>query len=192
MIKHAITQFPVLDLIKQRWSARSFSPKQITADEIHTILEAASWAPSANNEQPWEFHYALKGTAGFDIIWNCLMPGNQPWNRNAAGFIVTIAHKTFAANDKPNAYAEHDLGLATSYLLLQASSMGIYTHPMAGIDKVKLSEALHLTENQAPLCIIALGYLDDAEKLEEPFKARELMARTRKPLSEIAKLVSSY
>ena len=179
MIKHAITQFPVLDLIKQRWSARSFSPKAITTDEIHTILEAAGWAPSANNEQPWEFHYALKGTAGFDTIWNCLMPGNQPWNKNAAGFIVTIAYKTFAANDKPNAYAEHDLGLATSYLLLQASSMGIYTHPMAGIDKAKLTEALHLTENQIPLCIIALGYLDDAEKLEEPFKGRELMARTR-------------
>ena len=117
------------------------------------------------------------------------MPGNQPWNKHAAGFIVTVAHKTFAANNNPNSYAEHDLGLATSYLLLQASSMGIYTHPMAGIDKAKLTEVLHLTENQAPLCIIALGYLDDAEKLEEPFKGRELAPRVRKPLSEIAREV---
>jgi nitroreductase len=189
MIKHAITQFPVLDLIKERWSARSFSPKEITTDQIHTILEAAGWAPSANNEQPWEFYYALKGSPGFDSIWNCLMPGNQPWNEKAAGFIVTIARKTFAANDKPNSYAEHDVGLATSYLLLQAASMGIFTHPMAGIDKAKLIETLQLTENKIPLCILALGYLDDAEKLEEPFKERELTARTRKPLSEIVKEV---
>lgn len=189
MIKHATTQYPVLDLIKERWSARSFSPKAITTEQVYTILEAGSWAASANNEQPWEFQYALKGTEGFDTIWNCLMPGNQPWAKHAAGFIVTIARKTFAANDKPNAYAEHDVGLATSYLLLQASSMGIYTHPMAGIDKAKLIEALQLTENESLLCVIALGYLDDAEKLEEPFKGRELTVRVRKPLSEMVKAI---
>jgi len=187
MIKHATTEHPVLDLIKERWSARSFSPKEIAREQVQTILEAASWAPSANNEQPWEFQYALKGTTGFDTIWNCLMPGNQPWNKHAAGFIVTIARKTFAANDKPNSYAEHDVGLATSYLLLQASSMGIYTHPMAGFDKAKLIEALQLTDNESPLCVIALGYLNDADKLEEPFRGRELTARTRKSLSEIVK-----
>ena len=187
MIKHATTQYPVLDLIKQRWSARSFSPREIITEDVYTILEAASWASSANNEQPWEFQYALKGSAGFDVIWNCLAPGNQPWNKQAAGFIVTIARKTLAATDKPNTYAEHDVGLATSYLLLQASSMGIYTHPMAGFDKTKLVEALQLTDNQNPVCVIALGYLDDAEKLEEPFKGRELTARVRKPLAEIVK-----
>jgi nitroreductase len=187
MIKHAVTQFPVLDLIKERWSARSYSSQAISKEDASTLFEAAGWAASANNEQPWEYIYAHKGTAGFDTIWEGLMPGNQPWNKNAAGFIVSIARKTFAANGNPNAYAEHDLGLATSYLFLQASSMGIYTHPMAGIDKAKLIESLHLSDNQSPLCVIALGYLDDAEKLEEPFKGRELMARTRKPLSEFVK-----
>lgn len=187
MIKHAITRLPVLDLIKERWSARSFSPEAVTTEHVHTILEAASWAPSANNEQPWEFQYALKGTAGFDVIWNCLLPGNQPWNKYAAGFIVTIARKTVAATGKANPLAEHDLGLATSNLLLQASSMGIYTHPMAGFDKPELTEALGLTENQHAVCVISFGYLDDAEKLEEPFKTRELAARTRKPLTEIVK-----
>lgn len=187
MIKDAITQYPVLDLIKERWSARSFSPKDVTKDQVLTILEAASWAPSANNEQPWEFQYALKGTAGFDTIWNCLMPGNQPWNKNAAGFIITIAHKTFAANGNPNSNAEHDSGIATGYLLLQASSMDIFTHPMGGVDKAKLSSELKLSENQKLLCVISFGYLDDADKLEEPFKGRELTARVRKPLSEIVK-----
>lgn len=187
MIKHAITKFPVLDLIKQRWSARSFSPKEITTEQIHTILEAASWAPSANNEQPWEFQYAVKGSKGFDTIWNCLNPGNQPWNKKAAGFIVTIARKTLATNGNPNANAEHDSGIATGYLLLQAASMGIYTHPMGGVDKAKLSAELKLTDDEKLLCVISLGYLDNAEKLEEPFKERELTARVRKPLESFVK-----
>ncbi|MGN6646237.1 MAG: nitroreductase family protein [Cytophaga sp.] len=187
MIKHAITQFPVLDLIKQRWSARSFSSRGVTKEQVLTMLEAASWAASANNEQPWEFVYALKGTPGFDTIWNCLMPGNQPWNKHAAGFIVTIARKAFSANGNPNANAEHDSGIATGYLLLQAASMDIYTHPMGGVDKAKLSAELKLTEDQKLLCVISFGYLDDAEKLEEPFKSRELSARVRKPVAEIAK-----
>jgi nitroreductase len=189
MIKHAITKYPVLDLIKERWSARSFSSKEVTESEVLTILEAASWAPSANNEQPWEFAYTLKGTAGFDTIWNCLLPGNQPWNKQAAGFIVTIARKTLAANGNPNANAEHDSGMATALLLLQASSMGIYTHPMGGVDKAKLSTELKLTDDQKLLCVISFGYLDDAEKLEEPFKGRELTPRTRKALPEFVKVL---
>ena len=189
MIKHATTQFPVLDLIKQRWSARSFSPIEVTKEQVLTILEAASWAPSANNEQPWEFVYALKGTPGFDTIWNCLMPGNQPWNKHAAGFIITIARKTLAANGNPNGNAEHDSGIATGYLLLQASSMGIYTHPMGGVDKAKLTDELELPEDQKILCVISFGYLADAEKLEEPFKGRELTARTRKAVTDIAKAI---
>jgi len=187
MIKEAVTQFPVLDLIKKRWSARSYSPKAISSEDVKTILEAASWAASANNEQPWEYIYAHKGTAGFDTIWNCLMAGNQPWNKNAAVLIVALARKTVAATGNPNTYAEHDLGMANAHLLLQASAMGIYSHPMAGIDKAKLIESLKLTENQQPVCVISLGYLDDAEKLEEPFKTRELTARSRKPVSEFAK-----
>jgi nitroreductase len=190
MIKHAITQYPaVLNLIKHRWSARSFSSKEVSRDDVLTIIEAGTWAASANNEQPWEFQYAIKGSVGFETIWNCLMSGNQPWNKHAAGFIVTISRKTFAATDKPNTYAEHDVGLATSHILLQASSMEIFTHPMAGFEKVKLSEALGLTENQQPICVIALGYLDAPEKLEEPFKSRELALRTRKGLEEVVKEV---
>ncbi len=187
MIKHAVTQFPVLDLIKERWSARSYSPKAISKDEVHTLFEAASWAASANNEQPWEYVYAHKGTPGFDTLFECLMPGNQPWNKNAAVLVAAIARKTFVANGNPNGYGEHDLGMANAQLLLQASSMGIHGHIMGGFDKAKLAASLKLTDNQAPVCMISLGYLDDAEKLEEPFKARELTPRTRKPLTEFVK-----
>lgn len=187
IVKTAETKHGVLDIISKRWSPRSFSDMSISVDQMETILEAASWAASANNEQPWEYQYAFNGTKGFHGIWECLMPGNQPWAKNAAAFVVAIARTTFEANQAPNALAAHDLGMANAHLLLQAVLMDIYSHPMAGFDKVKITEYLKLTETQNPICVIALGYLDEAEKLEEPFKARELTPRARKPLSIIAK-----
>lgn len=187
MIKHAVTQFPVLDLIKERWSARSYSPKAISKEDASTLFEAASWAASANNEQPWEYIYAHKGTPGFDTIWEGLLPGNQPWNKNAAILIAAIARKTIAATGNPNGYADHDLGMANAHLLLQASSMEIHGHIMGGFDKAKLTAALNLTEDQALVCVISLGYLDAPEKLEEPFKTRELTPRSRKSVTAFVK-----
>lgn len=189
MIKTATTQHPVIDLIKNRWSARAFSEQALTQEEIETILEAASWAPSANNEQPWEFYYAHKNTEGFDTIFNCLMDGNKPWAKNAAALVVTVARTTFAANEKNNPNAAHDVGLATATLLLQATAMDIYCHPMGGFHKDMLKEALKFSDTQSPICVIALGRLDSPETLEEPFKTREITPRSRKPLSEIAKVV---
>jgi|DEB19_MinimDraft_2_1074335.scaffolds.fasta_scaffold00408_9 nitroreductase len=185
-IKVAKTNFPVLDIIKKRWSARAFSDQVITDDQLNTLLEAASWAASANNEQPWQFLYAKKNTEGFNKIWSCLMPGNQPWAINASVLLVSIARNTFEANQKPNPFGMHDLGMATSNMLLQASDMNIYSHPMAGFDKAKLIADLNLSENQMPICVIALGFLAPADTLEEPFKERELTPRNRKAVSEFA------
>ena len=128
-IKIAKTIYPVLDVIKNRWSARAFSNKTITDEELNTLFEAASWAASANNEQSWQYIYAKKGTGAFDNIWNCLSPGNQPWAKHAAALIVAVTRKTFEANNAVNAYAGHDLGMANAHLLLQARTMNIYCHP---------------------------------------------------------------
>ncbi len=185
-IKIAKTDFPVLDIIKNRWSARAFSNEVVTETHLNTLFEAASWAASANNEQPWQYMYALKGTPGFDKIWNCLMPGNQPWTKQASVLIVAIARKTFEANEKENPGAPHDLGMANAHLMLQATAMNIYCHPMAGFDKAKLITDLNLTENQMPVCVIALGFLASAETLEEPFKTRELTERNRKSITDFA------
>jgi nitroreductase len=183
-IKIAKTTYPVLDVIKNRWSARAFSSKDISDEELNTLFEAASWAASANNEQSWQYIYAKKGTEAFDTIWNCLLPGNQPWAKHAAALIVAVARKTFEANNTLNAYAGHDLGMANAHLLLQARAMNIYCHPMAGFNKIKLTENLNLSENQDAFCVIATGFLAEAETLEEPFKTRELTARKRKNISE--------
>ena len=185
MVKIANTQYPVIDLIKNRWSARSFSTEEISDEDLHTIVEAASWAPSANNEQPWKFRTAKNGEEKFDKILSTLMPGNQAWCKNAAAFICIYASNTFEASGKPNAWASHDVGIATGYLLLQATAMEIYCHPMAGYDQQKFREEFPIDETLVPQCIIALGYLDEAEKLEEPFKTRETTPRSRKPISNL-------
>ena len=183
-IKIAKTIYPVLDVIKNRWSARAFSNKSINDEELNTLFEAASWAASANNEQSWQYIYAKKETEAFDNIWNCLLPGNQPWAKHSSALIVAVARKTFEVNNAVNAYAEHDLGMANAHLLLQARTMNIYCHPIAGFNKIKLTENLNLSDNQEAFCVIATGFLADAETLEEPFKTRELTERKRKNIAE--------
>lgn len=185
-IKIPSTDHPVMDLIKNRWSPRSFSEKEIPATDLYSILEAARWSMSANNEQPWRFILAPKDTEDFSKVLDTLMPGNSPWARNAAAFIVVVAKTTFDKEGSPvNTYAEYDTGLAASSLILQAQHMNIYSHTMAGFDKSKMKEKFQLNENLKPLTVIALGYLDSADKLQEPYLTRELTARVRKPLSDL-------
>lgn len=181
-IKIADSNYPIIEPIKNRWSARAFSDKKITEEELNTLFEAARWAASANNEQPWQYMFAHNGTEGFEKIWQCLMPGNQPWAKNANVLVVSIARKTMASNQAPNYYSHHDLGMANAHLLIQATAQNIYGHPMAGFDKAKLTSELNLNPDQEALCVIALGYLADAETLEEPFKTRETTPRMRKNL----------
>ena len=186
-IKAAQTQFDVATFITERFSPRAFSENSITNEAMNTIFEAASWAASANNEQPWEFYYAHKGTEGFQKIWESLMGGNQPWAKDAATLVVTVARKTFAANGTANGSALHDLGMANASLLLQARALDIFGHPMGGFDRAKAAEILNLDEDRMPVCVIALGYLGDAEQLIEPFKTRELTPRSRKSVDQFVK-----
>lgn len=184
-VKIATTQFPIIDLIKNRWSPRSFSAQSISHDDLQTILEAGSWAPSANNQQPWRFIYALRGTTGFDKILASLAAGNQPWAKNAAALVAIVGVKELPDTQQKNHYYMYDTGLANSFMLLQAQSMGIYGHVMAGFNKQQLAEQAAIPENEEPVVVVALGYADEAEKLEEPYKTRELTPRSRKPLTVI-------
>lgn len=186
MIKIPITKYPVADVIKNRWSPRSFSSKSIEEKDLKTLIEAASWAFSANNAQPWKFIVVRKeNTAAFQAITSSLLPGNQPWAPHAAAFIVSMAVKEVEPG-KPNAYAEHDLGAANAMLLIQATHMGISGHIMAGFSKANLIESLKIDTAFNPLTIMALGYLDSPDNLEEPYKTRELTPRSRKSVEEIS------
>ena len=187
--KTAPVSHPVIDIIRQRWSPRSFSAKQISQTQMDSVMEAARWSASCANEQPWKYYYAFHGTPGFEKLLDCLSGGNQPWCKNASVLIIAATRRTNEKDGKINEWAEHDLGLANAQLLLQSTSMGIYGHPMAGFDKVKASESLDLEEDVQPICAIALGFLDDADKLEEPFRSREKAVRTRKEIGEFTQVV---
>lgn len=184
-IKEAVTKFPVHELIRKRWSARSFSDKIVTEETLLTLIEAASWSWSANNEQPWKFIIAAKGTEAFDKIQEAFMPGNKPWTKNAGAFIVSLAKNNFEKDGKPNAFAMHDLGAANMLISIQAQDLGLSAHPTAGFDRNMIREKFSIGEDLNPLVVFAVGCPDTADKLEEPYKTRELTPRTRKSLNDL-------
>jgi len=183
--KRPTTTTDVHPLILKRWSALSFSDKMIADEQINELFEAASWAASAFNEQPWQYIYATRGTEGFDKLWSCLLPGNQPWTKSASVLFISLKKETFSSNGNPNLSAAHDVGMANAQLLLQAAHRDIYGHLMAGIDRDKITEMFELDENTSIVCMGALGYLGDADNLEAlggSYKTRELSKRSRKPV----------
>lgn len=185
MEKIAETKFAVHPLIAGRWSPRAFDPKPIGDEPFYALFEAASWAPSAMNEQPWRYVAARKeNETGFQKLLDCLLPGNARWAKNAAALILVYCKTTYTKNGEPNVTALFDTGSANQNLLLQAFSAGIYSHVMGGFDRTKARDVFSIPEGYEPVCMIALGYPGDAESLEEPFKLRETAPRSRKPLDE--------
>ncbi|MFL5753617.1 MAG: nitroreductase family protein [Bacteroidia bacterium] len=175
------------ELIRKRWSIRAFSDKQLTQEELHTLIEAASWAPSSMNGQPWRFVYMFNGERIFEEAIGALMPGNQSWAKNASVLLLVLAKKNFDQEGNPvNRHALHDSGAATASLLLQGISMGIYGHIMGGFDMHKVRKIFAVPENMEVASIVALGYAGSPHTLEEPFRSRELAQRTRKEVKEIA------
>lgn len=166
----------VLEVIKNRFSPYEFTDKAISETDLQTLFEAAGKAASAFNEQPWRFVYALKEDAeNFKRLHDCLVEGNQGWTKDVAALVITVVSKNYAKNGNPNSVAKHDLGLAVGNLTVQASSMGIYLHQMAGILPQKAKELLNIPEGFEPVTAIALGYYEGETKV-----------KPRKEISEIA------
>lgn len=178
------TKYPLHELVTNRWSARSFNSQPISEDILHGIFEAASWTASSMNEQPWRYIYAHRDEEAFAQFVSCLLPGNEPWAKNAAVLILSVARTRFVSNDKTNRHALYDTGAANATLMLQATSHGILGHQMGGFDPTKTREVFELPDDVEPAVFIALGYPGSPEELEEPFKTREQTPRSRKPLAE--------
>jgi len=165
----------ILDLIKNRFSPYEFTDKQITDSDLNTLFEAAGKAASAFNEQPWRFIYALKGdTENFNRLHECLVEGNQGWTKDVAALAITVVSKNYAKNGNPNGVAKHDLGLAVGNLTIQASSMGIYLHQMAGIIPENAIEKLNIPEGFEPVTAIAFGYYDGDSGVKSRKKVDEI------------------
>lgn len=180
MEKAAQTQYPVHDLIQHRWSPRAFSEEDIDEDTIHSLFEAARWAPSCYNEQPWEFIIATKEDEElYESLFDCLVEGNQSWAKQAPLLGCSIARTTFRHNGKVNNHARHDVGLAMENLVLEALNQGLYVHQMGGFSASQLSETFSLPDNREPVAMFVVGYPGDPEDLPDELAEREKSERER-------------
>lgn len=182
--RSADTQVPVLDILAERWSPRAFAADE-TIDEtrLASALEAARWAPSANNTQPWRFVVARRGTPAHARIHDALVGFNQAWAGDAAVLIVAVA-ETADADGRPRGFAPYDLGQAVAHLSVQAHHDGLHVHQMGGFDRDALREAFALEARFEPLTVIALGPIGDPSTLPEVLQQREAAPRERRPLTE--------
>ncbi|MEO8028699.1 MAG: nitroreductase family protein [Bryobacteraceae bacterium] len=174
------------EIIRNRWSPRAFADRDVDPADLRLLLEAARWAASSNNEQPWRFIVARRNDKEmFAKLLSVLVERNQLWARNAPVLMLTLASTKFARNGAPNAWAKHDAGLALGNLMAQATSMDIATHGMAGFDADKARAVFAIPEDLTPVAALAVGYAGKTSSLDPSFVEAELSSRTRKPLDEL-------
>lgn len=176
--------YPISDQFIDRWSPRAFAERAVTEEQVLTVLEAARWAPSASNLQPWRFIYGVRGDAEFDTLLSLLVPFNEGWAKHA-GALVFIASVTTFDGSRQNATHSFDAGSAFMSLSLQAHGMGLVAHGMAGIDYEKAPLVLHLPDNLKIDAAVAIGYQGDGATLPEFLQQREMPSQ-RLPLADIA------
>lgn len=182
MDKTAETYSPVHPLIAERWSPRAFKDRPVEPEKLASLLEAARWAASCFNEQPWSFLVATREDEDeFERIAACLVEANS-WARKAGVLMLSVASTTFARNGKPNRHGMHDLGLAVGNLSLQAQAEGLSVHQMAGFDAERARTTLSLPPDVEPMAVIAIGYRGSPESLPAELAAREREPRKRKAL----------
>lgn len=169
-----------MEVIQKRRSRRAYADKIVEAEKIHSLFEAARWAPSSLNEQPWFYVYATRDQEPlYNKIFDALKEGNKVWARHAPLLIVSLARKNFLRFDSPNPSARYDLGAANAFLSLQAAHLGLNVHQMAGFDAKTLVDNLNVPARFEPVIVMAIGYPGDAETLPDNLKAREFAPRER-------------
>ena len=180
-----ISEIKLEPTIANRRSPRAFDPnRKVSDNSINQLLEAARWAPSSSNTQPWRFILGKKGDETHQKIAAALSEGNRIWAENAPLLILAVTQEE--GERGPQRYAWHDLGLATSQMIHQASAMELYVHMMAGFSKDQARAAFEIPAAFAPITTIAIGYLGDISNLPEKLQERERAPRIRKALEEIA------
>ena len=178
----------LLPAIRQRYSPYRFEPREVEDHKIRLCLEAARWASSSFNDQPWSWLVARRqDTAAFDEMLGCLLEANQGWAKYAGVLLIGVTRSAFRYNDKPNRVALHDLGQAAAYLAVQAVQLELQIHQMAGLNLSKTRQQYEIPEGYDPQTAIAIGYPDRSEPesdVEKEFHRRESGARDRLPLKE--------
>jgi nitroreductase len=181
MQKPAAVDAPIQDLLRHRWSPRAFADKLVPADVLRSLFEAARWAPSSGNAQPWVYFVGTKDDPeNFAKMLGILLEGNAAWAKHAPVIALSLA-RVNRDDGKPNRSAFHDVGSATAQLTFEANSRGLWVHQMGGYSAEKAKQMLNLPADVEPVAAMAIGYPGDPESLPENMREREMAARTRKP-----------
>ena len=170
--KPATTSVKVHDIIQDRWSPRAFDANQlVTHEDLLALLEAARWAPSCFNDQPWRFVVCNKATD--EISWQAaldvVVEKNRQWAKNAPLLILAVAMENFNHNGQANRWAMYDTGAASANLCIQATALGLIVHQMGGFDAKKAREVFNLPDDCMPMAMLAVGYQANVEVLDEDF-----------------------
>ena len=178
------TEHKINPLILSRWSPRALSGEEISDKDLMFLFEAARWAPSSYNNQPWRFIYAKRNTEHWDKLFNLMVDFNKQWTKNAAALVVVVSYKNFEHNGKPSRTHSFDTGAAWENLALEATSRGLVTHGMEGFDYDKARKELGIPENYEVMAMIAIGKRGNKEELPKEIQERE-MPGARKALKDI-------
>lgn len=183
--KRAKPDHPIHQLLAARWSPYAFQDRPVSDGDLRSLFEAARWAASSYNEQPWSYIVAKRGNPEeFQKLLSCLVEGNQVWAKAAPILALGVVRLRFARNSEPNRAAVHDLGLAAGNLLVEATARGLSVHQMIGIVPEKAREVYGIPEGSEAWTALAIGYPGDPNSLPERLKERDLAPRQRKPLRE--------
>jgi len=183
--KKASTDYPIHELLADRWSPYAFADRPVPEADLRSLFEAARWAPSSYNEQPWRYIVATQNDPEqFQRLLSCLVDGNQLWAKAAPILVLGVVSLRFARNAKDNRAAVHDLGLAAGNLLLEATARGLFVHQMIGILPDKARDIYGIPEGFEAWTGLAIGYKADPANLPDPLRERDLAPRQRKPLPE--------
>ena len=175
----------ILEIIQERWSPYSFSQAPVEEFKLKAMFEAASCAPSCNNEQPWIFVIStMDNEAVFNDYIGFMVDGNKIWAKNAYAIVISMARTRFSHNGKSNRWAFHDTGMAVSNLLLQALALDVYVHQMGGYSVERVKEYFKLGDDIEPVAMMAIGYLGDGSLLIPELLRRDETRRPRKSVSE--------
>jgi nitroreductase len=181
---HRKPTYSINNLILNRWSPRSMSGEEINDKDLMSLFEAARWAPSSYNNQPWRFIYAKRNSASWEKFFNLLAEGNRVWTKNASVLVVIISRKNFEHNEKPSITHQFDTGAAWENLAIEATSCGLVTHGMQGFDYDKARKELEIPDSFDVMAMIAIGKKAPKENLPSELQKMEF-PNNRKPLSEI-------
>lgn len=183
MHKPAPVAHPVHDLVQHRWSPRAFSDRPVPSDVLRSLFEAARWAPSSNNEQPWAFLVATRDdNENHARLLSTLVEFNQTWAKHAPVLAIAVSEMAFARTGKPNRNAFYDTGAAVANLSFEATSRGLFLHQMAGFDPHKAIELFEIPAGWEPIAAFVIGYPGEPTSLPDPLREREFGPRERKPL----------